>query len=469
MARKKSKQSSKESQSEVAPTGPLVLGLDIGTSKIAALLSDAEGQVVAVESRQHDTRIRSAIIGRSEQDAEQLLEIAWECIGALPANARTLVRAVGVSGQMHGVLPLDAKGRVLGPLVTWQDARCLENPGFLPELNAKLGVRLSSGYGCATAAWLSAEGQMPKDVAVLTSPGALASARLSGMQRPVVDPTDAASWGAFKIDGADWDLAALDSLELGAALFPAIAGGSPIGKLDKNIASALGLQPGIPVCAAIGDNQAALLATLDDPVRDLALTIGTGAQLSSIVLTEDCPVAPPEARWECRPFIDGRKLIVAASLSGGSAWTWLAETVRSWLDGLNAEVPSREALFARLNHLGLVSTTTVDFSPHFAGERFDPNLRATIKGLDLTPMDLGSMARGLACGIVRNLKDMMPDSALKSRKNIIASGNAMRRNPLLVKATEQVMDMQVTITGGREESALGAAIFAARSSGITKE
>ncbi len=469
MARKKRKVSSTENTSQTELTGPLALGLDIGTSKVAALLSDLKGQIVAVELSQHDTWVLSAIKGRREQDTEKLLDLTWELTGNLPEDARKKVRSIGISGQMHGVLPVDARGQVLGPLVTWQDARCLEKDGFLTDINSRSGARLSSGYGCATAVWLKTEGQMPDGCRSLSSPGALAAARLCGMQRPVVDATDAASWGAFNIEGGDWDLAALESLGLDAALFPAVNRGGPIGTLDKTMASALGLQTGIPVCASIGDNQAALLATLENPVQDLALTVGTGAQLSSVVLNEECPVVPAEARWECRPFMDGRKLMVAASLAGGSAWTWLAETVRSWLDGLNAQVPSREALFARLNHLGLISTSSVDFAPHFSGERFDPNLRASIAGLDLTPMDLGAVARGLAKGIIRNLKDMMPEEALKSRKNIIASGNAMRRNPLLVKAAEEVMGMQVTITGGREESALGAALHAARICEMGKE
>ena len=114
-------------------------------------------------------------------------------------------------------------------------------------------------------------------------------------------------------------------------------------------------------------------------------------------------------------------------------------------------------MFARLNEMGLQSRSKVLVRPHFLGERFDPELRGRIDGLDINPLDLGALARGVAIGIADTLRIMMPFHILKKRKRIVASGNALRRNPLLVKAAEEVFGLPVVLSPWTEEAACGAA------------
>jgi len=155
----------------------MLLGIDIGTTKTAVVLTDFDRQVHAVASRAHDAG-RPGETGCAEQDVGRHVETVRQLVRELPAVMRTRVRAIGLTGQMHGVLVFDGTGAPLTPLVTWQDQRCLSEPQFLANLNARTGYALRSGYGCATLCWLSTAPQKR-----LTHQAALSSASRSALAK----------------------------------------------------------------------------------------------------------------------------------------------------------------------------------------------------------------------------------------------------------------------------------------------
>ncbi|MBU4459921.1 MAG: hypothetical protein KJ579_05085, partial [Verrucomicrobia bacterium] len=238
--------------------------------------------------------------------------------------------------------------------------------------------------------------------------------------------------------------------------------GAGAGSVCATEAVALGIPEGIPVTAAIGDNQASLLATLGDPATDLGLTLGTGAQVSAVMAAAPARRAAAGcATCECRPFPDGRTAVVAASLCGGAAWAWLADAVLAWMRDLGMKAPSRDRVFARLNDLGLASRDEIEVHPHFLGERYDPALTGRMLGLTMDSFRLGAVARGLARGIVRNLRGMLPPAALRGRRRVVGSGNALRRVPLLQAMVREEFGLSLVLSPGREEAAAGAARLAA--------
>ena len=378
----------------------------------------------------------------------------------LPAELRRRVRSVGLTGQMHGVVLLDAAGEPVSPLVTWQDGRSLEK-GFLDDLASRSGYVLSTGFGGATLAWLIRHGAMPARAVSAGTIQDVAVARLCGQARPVTDPTDAASWGLFDLRMLTWDVEAFAAAGIPPGLLPEVRPcGSPAGNLSPAMAESLGLPAGVPVTVAIGDNQASLLATLREPETEIALTLGTGAQVSA-VLGAGAAIdwAARASTFEYRPYPGGRYAVVAASLCGGAAWAWLADAANSWTRELGLEPLPRNRVFERLNELGLAATGEIAVRPHFLGERHDPRLRGSIERLDLSGFDLGRLARGLARGILGNLRQMLPPWALHGRARIVGSGNALRRNPLLQRTAEEAFGLPLRLTEGREEAALGAAIL----------
>ncbi len=437
----------------------LFLGIDVGTTKIAAVVADGKGRVEAVVSRAHEAALPTPQ-GRAEQDAVMLLDTTWAVVRELPEVLRQRVRGIGVTGQMHGVVLLDAGNTPLTPVITWQDGRCLEDETFLDALYETTGYRLHTGYGLATLAWMQRHRQHPAEAVAASTIQDLVVARLCDLPRPVTDPSDAASWGFFDLQTSAWDAAAVERSGLRLSILPVVHPfGRVAGSLDYERAARLGLPEGLPVHVAIGDLQASLLATVRDPEHDIALTLGTGGQATVVTAG---PIDAAAFRPTCSywPYPGHRTAIVAASLSGGAAWAWLVDSVVSWLDDLNVEGPSRDALFERINALGLDASNELVVHSHFLGERHDPSLRGSIDGLTRSNFSLGNVARGLARSIVLNLRAMLPPEALEHRKRVVGSGNALRRTPLLQQMAEEVFGLPLTLVDGREEAATGAALLA---------
>lgn len=415
----------------------LALGIDIGTSKAALALIDDAGHQVHAAAAAHAADL-AAPDGRHEQDAERIIACAESLVRTLPAGLRAQVGAIGFTGQMHGVVLHDAQTRPLSPQVTWRDRRTLEDPAFLPSL----GRPLHPGYGMATLAWWARHGALPAGARAATIHGLLA-ARWGGLERSPIDPTDAQAWGGMEpIRGID------------PSLLPSAVGhGVRIGAL----AAELGLPRGIPLAAPLGDNQASLRATLADPDRELAFTLGTGCQLSAVVQRGSCPPLPG---CDVRPFDATRDALVAAPLAGGAAWLWLADTACSWAADLGLAPPPREAVLARLDELGLAAADRLDFRSHLAGERHDQSLRGTLRGLAFDNGRLGEVARALARGLAAVPRGMLPPAALAGRTRVMASGNALRRSRLLFAMAEAELGQPLVLVECREEAATGAALVA---------
>ena len=151
---------------------------------------------------------------------------------------------------------------------------------------------------------------------------------------------------------------------------------------------------------------------------------------------------------------------MAAALCGGSAWEWLACTTKKWLEELKFTAPPTDVLYEQLNDLGLKAKKSVEVRPHFLGERYDTSLTGSISGINLSNFDLGTLSRGLARGIIENLRDMLPDHSFQHRSRIIGSGNALRRNRLLQVMAEEVFNLPLSLCRLQEEAACGAALNA---------
>ena len=438
--------------------GPLFLGLDIGTSKVAAVILDRDRALRSVRSVVHNAS-RASPAGRSEQDPDGLLRAARSAIRALPSGERKNIAAIGLTGQMHGVILFDNEVKPLTPLVTWQDGRCLED-NYLEELVDRIQSPLFSGYGAATLAWYRDRGEWPAAAVSAATIQDAAAAILTGGARPVCDPTDAASWGLFDLDANAWDLPAWRRIGVPPEILPAVVKcGQLAGGLCPRFARELGLPAGAPVAAAIGDHQASLLATLRDAEKELALTLGTGGQLSAVMPAEHAAGDAPGCEW--RPYPGGLRVATAAALCGGSAWSWLVASAASWLQVLGCDPIPEEELFRRLNALGLAANDELAVRPNFHGERHDPSLRGLISGITLDNFDPGRIGRATARGIFENLKSMMPRQALAGRVALVGSGNALRRNPLLQEMATRVFALPLRLSERAEEAACGAAINAA--------
>ncbi len=217
-------------------------------------------------------------------------------------------------------------------------------------------------------------------------------------------------------------------------ILPEVVGaGTGAGALIDTFAAVWKLPQGIPVVAALGDNQASILSTSEYPDEEIYLTLGTGAQLTVVVDKVQLRGMPTITSMEIRPYLDGKYLAVAAPLCGGQAFAWLADTVQSWLRELGLpELPEYE-LFRKLDALGAASeTSSLKVKPNFLGERHDPGMTGSIDHIRLDNFSLGGLAAALARGIVANMKTMIAPELLQNRQRVIGSGKrdqAARSNP----------------------------------------
>ena len=435
----------------------IALGIDLGTTKAAAVLLDLEADtVLASQSAPHHATL-AAPAGYAEQDPQTILDTAFQLVKALPLELRREVKSVGVTGQMHSVTGWNAK--TMFPLVTWQDRRA---GGRAAEWSRQTGCPLRDGFGGTTLAWLAERGKLGECEAASTIGDALVRL-LTGAERPVTDPTDAASWGLYDVAAGNWNFAAAKMLGIPERLLPEIRPtGSVAGRLSESVAAELGLTPGIPVAAAVGDNQASILDCGREFEREIYLTIGTGSQLSLVVSNEESGRFAGIPELELRPFTAGRVLVVAAPLCGGRAFAWLGETTARWLAAFGAEVPPPPQLLDRLDAMGMAeSPDGLAVTPSFLGERHDPERRGSIGGITPENFTPGKLAAALAEGIVRNLKSGFPEGAFAGRTRIVCSGNGVRRVQCVRRAIRGQFRLEPTLRPDREEAACGCARLSA--------
>jgi sedoheptulokinase len=441
------------------------LGIDIGTTKVAMVIVDVESNSIIAQESQVFGGINSDFDGTSEEAVETILNRLDLCAKKFERELMQSVDSIGVTGQMHGIVLRNSKKGYVSNLVTWQDQRCLRN-NFIEELREQVGdPRLFTGYGLATMAWFKK--YQPKVLAGYDQAGTIQDLLVSYLcdsEKIVMDPTNAASWGLFNVAKHNWNYDSLAKLQVPDGLVPQIAAcGSQAGVLGRAYARRWRLKPGLPVMLAIGDNQASLFCTIREPQTELALTLGTSGQLSSIVnqLPKD------SSSWrtaEVRPFVDEKYAVVAASLCGGSALGWLTHVVDSWCRDLGLEPPTKDEIYTRFNKLSREAEPKGGLSirPNFLGERFDSQLKGQIAGIDFSNFSLGEVFAALAGGVVRNLHSMLPEEAFEGKTRLVGSGNGLRRFAIFSDVIPEIFGLPLTLLPEREEAACGAALLSGR-------
>jgi len=443
----------------------LICGVDLGTSKCAAaLIRLADAVTVAEAARPHRADVTGLPPEWSEQAPSQILDAAVRAVRDIDPELRRRVVALAVTGQMHGVLLAGQACETLSNLVTWQDRRCSDE--FIARLRAATGrLDVQPGYGAATLAWLQEHRGLPGPPAVACTIHDYLVWRLCGRGRPCTDPTNAASWGLFDAARGNWVQEAWEAVGVASDLLPDVVPcGTVAGRLTDWAAERIGLPAGIPVTAAVGDNQASVLAALRNQRSEevLVLTLGTGGQLSAVIdADEPLPWIEVGGPVEVRPFPGNRRLVVAAALCGGSAFAWLVETVCAWCRELGGAAPEPGNVYRLLDQAGVAADGGgLEWIPRFLGERGRPNERAELRGITPDNVTPGNVARSLARGIVRNLADMLPETIRRGRSRVVGTGNALRRLEVMRKAVEEVFDASLELTRGGEEAAAGAAMVA---------
>lgn len=457
----------------------LYLGIDVGTTKVAAVVVDAATGAQVASASAPEPGPLPAAAGRSEWDAAAILTQALAAgREAVAASGRTAeFAAIGVTGQQHGmVLVSTAPGdnlRPLTPLIGWQDRRCDEPTDGFPSTIAlmrhlmgeaateRTGCQIATGFMGATLYWLARRDQLPATPAVATFMPDYLVARLCG-QLPLTDPTDAGGAGLFDVVARRWDANLLAALDLPAELLPPVRPtGAIVGSLAADVASALGLPIGLPVMNAIGDNQASFFGSVGASTDDALVNVGTGGQVSAII-----GHFVRGNFMETRPYLNDTYLLVGGGIIGGRSYAVLRDFIRQiGRDIFDTEGP--DDLYPILNRLAASVPPGADglrCDPRFGGNRFDPDQRGSITGLDGRNLTPGHLARALLEGMARTFHDLygnMLAVGLSPRTRLVGAGNGVRRNPLLSDLLRESFNLPLVSPRHTEEAAHGAAMLAA--------
>ncbi|HQE91559.1 MAG TPA: xylulokinase [Anaerolineae bacterium] len=446
-------------------TESTLMGVDIGTSSTKTVVIGLDGALLGMAAREYP--VETPRQGWAEQNPETWVSAALDTLRRALAAASISahqVQAIGLSGQMHGTVCLDAHGRVLRPAIIWADQR---SAAQVAEIAAQIGRErlaawtanpLATGFMLATWLWLREhEPDVVAATAHLLLPKDYVRYRFTG--EIGTEPSDASSTLLFDTAHRCWSAPLLDGLGLDGGVLPPVAASAAVaGGLLPEIAAATGLRPGTPVI--YGGSDQAMQAVGHGVVAPgvVSSTIGTGGQLFAPIAR---PAYDPQARLHCFCHVlPAMWHLESAMLAAGLALQWLRDKVMPDLsyqdlaDAAATVAPGAEGLF---------------FQPYLAGERtphMDPHARGSFVGLTLRH-GREHMARAVMEGVVFGMRqglELMLDLGVTPER-IIASGGAIQ-HPLWRQLQADMFNRPLYQTRTVEASAVGAALLAGVGTGL---
>ena len=409
-----------------------IIGVDIGTTSVSGVLVDGEnGAVLCARTENHGAFLPAENEWEKIQDAELLLRVATGLIDELitPDTA-----AIGVTGQMHGILYFDENGNAVSPLYTWQDGR-----GGLAYRDGKSyaeHLSLPVGYGAVSDLYNRENGLVPATAVGFCTVYDYLAMRLTGRKTPLVHASSAASVGAYDLD----------------KMMPCYNFG---GEHTASFAT-VGRYRGIPVGVPIGDNQASVFGALSGDT-DALLNFGTGSQISVVSST------PKTGNGiETRPYVGGKYLLVGAALCGGRAYALLE---RFFAETVYLATGKRESAYALLDRIPEANGKPIVADTRFSGTRSDSTVTGALSGITTENFTPAHLKSAFLSGMVEELYSYFVGMN-QTATRLVGSGNGIRKNSALVKRAEVVFGAPMKIPVHREEAAFGAALFALVCAGI---
>ncbi len=410
------------------------IGIDLGTTSVCGVLLDAEnGDVISTKTISSDAFITTENEWEKIQDVGKIIGIATDILNSFLEEHLDDVVSIGITGQMHGIVYVNADGEAVSHLYTWQDAR-----GDLPYGDTTYAKHLGSfaGYGNVTDFYNRENGLVPKTAVSYCAVHDYLGMTLCKNKRPVMHSSDAASLGLYDVKekrfNYDHSVEITDGFEI-------------IGEYRQ-----------IPVSVAIGDNQASVFSTLADD-GDLLINVGTGSQIS---IVSDHPITAENI--ECRPYVDGKYLIVGAALCGGRAYSLLKDFYRQVFEAAGCKNVDVYAIMNKM--ICEKSNTTLAVDTRFAGTRSDPDIRGGVRNISIDNFTPSDLTLGVLYGMVEELHSMYLQMG-ETRGGVVGSGNGIRKNEALCRAAEKVFGAKLRVPLYTEEAACGAALFSLVASG----
>ena len=436
------------------------LGIDVSTTATKALLIDEQGRLIAVASSPHTLQTPHPLW--SEQDPREWWDAASASIRSVLEKAGISgdrIAAVGLTGQMHGLVLLDKAGKVLRPAILWNDQRTQSQ---CDEIHQRIGkekfIQITgnvalTGFTAPKILWVKEnEPDVYAKAKHVLLPKDYVRYKLTGEY--AMDKADGAGTVLFDLKSRDWSRAVLDALGIDPSWMPQTFEGPEFtGKVNQEAAALTGLKAGTPVVAGGGDQAAQAVGVGAVQPGVVALTVGTSG-----VVFATTPSALIEAEGRLHAFchaVPGMWHFMGVMLSAAGSLQWYHDTLTK---EMSFDDLLREAESAPAGSEGL------QFLPYLSGERTphpDPLARGAFVGLTLRH-GRAHMTRALLEGVSFGLKDsftLIQNAGLGAISQVRASGGGTK-GALWRQILASVLEAELVTVNTTEGAAYGAALLA---------
>ncbi|WP_370231499.1 xylulokinase, partial [Cognatishimia sp.] len=378
----------------------MYLGLDLGTSGIRALLVDPNGAPVAEASAA--CSVTHPHPGWSEQDPADWISACSAAVAELKHHHPkdlAAIKAIGLSGHMHGATLLDASGAVLRPCMLWNDTRSERQAQALdtqPVFRDKTGNVVFPGFTSPKVQWArDHEPEIFAQIAKVLLPKDYLRLWLTGEH--ISDMSDSAGTAWMDVGARQWSENLLDICGLSESQMPRLVDGTnPAGALRDALRSEWGITSPVVVAGGGGDNAAAACGLGCLSAGDGFVSLGTSGVL--LAATDTYAPAPAQAVHTFCHAVPDTWFQMGVTLAATDSLNWLAGLTNTTPAELAAALPDQPT-----------APTKAHFLPYLSGERTPHNTATAcgvFAGLDISA-DQTTLAAAVMEGVAFSLKDCL--------------------------------------------------------------
>ena len=449
-------------------------GIDLGTSGTKALVLRADGTIVAHSTRKYETKIpRPSWTEQNPSDWWNATRGAVSEVLQADGVHASQIEGIGLTGQMHGLVPLDSQGAVLRPVILWNDQRTRAACDRIHERVGRervvglTGNPVLPGFTAPKILWMREhEPHLHDRIATILLPKDYLRYKLTGTY--ATDVSDASGTALFDVEHRRWSDEMIKAIDLPSSWLPPVIESSTVSAhLSEEVASEMGLPSGIPVVGGAGDQAASAVGTAAVQEGTVSITMGTSGV---VFATSNEYRADPAGRLHafCHAVPDTWHLMgVMLSAAGSLRWfrnNFLLENLGEGKE----DTLSYDELISETQTV-LTGADGLLFLPYLSGERTphaDPNARGVFFGLHLGH-EREHLTRSILEGVAFGLRDsmeLMTELGLSAEEIRVSGGGAQSAHWRQILS--DVLDADLVHTTVPHGAAVGAALLAGVGAGV---
>lgn len=452
-----------------------LLGLDVGTSGTKALIMDEEGENI------YTSTVEYPLLTPKANWAEQNPSDWWD--GTVEAIKQVInkssvkpeeIKGIGLSGQMHGLVPLDKDHEVLRPAILWCDQRTGKQCQYITEkIGAERLINLVSnpaltGFTAGKLIWVREnEPDIYEKIEKILLPKDYIRFRLTG--EFATEVSDASGTLFLDVKNRKWSDELLDELDIDKDILPECFESSVVsGKINAQASKEIGLAEGTPVVGGGGDQAAQAVGTGIIKEGIISSTIGTSGVV--FAASDEHHLDPGHTLHTFCHAVPGKWHLMGVMLSAGGSLRWLRDTLFSELkeEAKKKDTDAYILMEKKADEVPVGSEGLI-FLPYLTGERTpyaDPNAKGVFFGLSLRHTE-GHFVRSVLEGVAFGLRDsleVIKDLEISVKKIRGSGGGA--KSPFWRQIQADINNSPMTTVNVTDGAALGVALLAGTGTGV---